>query len=542
MRSKYILIFFVLIIISMVNIGCIGKVYHSGNGLSELNLTVKPDKEIVCRNQSIQIYFNLTNQEKNVKAYDFNLVALLSKSLALPSQTIRISNEKGKMANEDNEGKLSIYSNFNNHNEGRGDSAEISPDGIMKIHLTSLNKSEKISVKYITNVENKMSQEPQKICSIEGFHWDYIKNNKNKLIKSFKIINNKPVINEFNINVEPEYNITCSNGPNETLFRHSNINLTSKCYDSDNDKISIEYFYKKIGSNSPPDGIESWSEISDLGTYQFQIKASDLYDSNFTNNSKFFNVVDLIEYQRSPASYILLVQALFVAILILIYIHLISKKPSLLENKQIFIKYVVIPILITTHLLIYYYYFCSNNYYRSLVWIESSMMIVSYLLFTMYTLCDGNRCQLLGHWDFCKTIIGMFISVLLFHYFLPSILSQKILYTVLLAIFLNFLRLILVNRHKIKDTISISTKKSNSTISMIGMIIGHVAVISVIIYIVMPIPTFRPKLDILDLIIIEIMGIAWLIFTIELGLYPDRLAEFIKSDISIKEILKSALK
>ncbi|MCX6681157.1 MAG: hypothetical protein NTX42_12450 [Methanothrix sp.] len=615
----------------MVRIGCMGGVDHSGDRLSELNLTVIPDKEIVGRDQCIQIYFNIINIEKDVDAHDFNLVALLSKSLAVPSQTIRIGNENGKMVNESNEGKISIYSNFNNHNEGRGDSAEIGPDRIMKIHLTSLNKKEKILVKYITKVENETSQEPQDICLIKTFQWDYKKNDKNKLVESFKVTNNKPVITEFNVNVEPECNITCSNGPNVTVFRYSKINFSSKCYDSDNDQIYIEYFDKKIGSN-----IESGSEIIDLGTHQFQIKACDLIDNNFTNNSKFLEVVDLVEYHRSRDSYISLVQALFVAILILIFIHVLSKKPSIWANKQRLtihiIPILIIPILILTHLGLYYYYFCSDNHYRSLVWIESSMMIVSFLLFTIYMLCNENDCHPLNWWNFGKIIIGLFSGVLSFHYFLPSILSQRILIAVLLAIFLDFLRFILVNRHTIKDTISPSTKELkyvfswdkipgkdegrlkefltkkfgidwvknakierienskaikvstennflslrlndkktevfleidngrtnkfiakmvnddlniyelNSTISVIGMIIAQVAVISVIVYIIMPIPTFRPKLEILDLIIIEIMEVAWLIFIIVLGLYPDKLAEFINSAISIKEILKSIFK
>jgi hypothetical protein len=299
----------------------------------------------------------------------------------------------------------------------------------------------------------------------------------------------------------------------------------------------VEYFDSKEGS------VENGSKLIALGEHHFRIRLTDAIGNYSLNNSTCFNVNDFVAYHRSLTFDLSMYEALFVSLLLLIFINTILRKSDLLQNKPKFTRYLFIPILLLTHICLYYYYFYYDYYYKNMIPLESAVLVITFLLFIYYIFCVGDSCTAFNGSELFKAAIGMFISVIIFNYFLPDILSQKIVYSGLLAVLLYSLHLILKNRDKIAATI-IPANKSNGRFSLIGIIVAQIAIISCAIYLIMltvqPI-SFKPSPKLLDLLIIEIMEGSLLITVLTCGLHPDRLSEILKSEVSKVDILKSKL-
>ena len=597
MREKKQIILIMLILISIIGIACPQERDHSSHKVSELNLTVNLDKNEIHLNQGIQVDFIIKNKEKenDQKAYakDVYLSASLSKSLAGPKEKLRIESN-GTAGSIGTDGEVEISSDFNRHHPDSGDWAEIRPDRLISIHFPDLDPGEKIGIRYKTKYIKNLCQDPQPICYIpeKAFNWSIAKQNiQGPFIPKIKGLNYKPIIESFNVSIKPEYNITYPNATNCTIFEHSQIFFASKTCDLDDENKNasgLKYFDYKIDPYSTPIRINSGDYIDDSGMHQFQIEASDLIESNSINNSTYFRVIDLVSYHRSLTVDLVMYVILFTSLVAFFYRFLRESNQiqdrTKLTGSLIFIIFVI-------HIGLYLYYNPSVGYYKSLVLLESAASINAFLLFLFYISCEGASCKPINNLDLAIAVFSISLTITLFHYILPEILSQPIVYIALIIALLISLQFVLKIKDKIApnsqknsaksglssanptledvgidaseatisfsytdtanptlEDVGIDRKKhadscgSNSRLSIIGIIAVELIVASCAIYLTMPLK-FESRFEVLDLLIIESMEVSLiLIVLVEGGLYSDRLAEKLESvKITLVQKLLSVL-
>jgi hypothetical protein len=565
LRKMHLIIIFILL--NIIGIACSQIKDPSGHERSELNLTVSFDKQEMYANQGVQIYFNFSNKERDPNAYanEVNFITGLSKSFAWPKEEMHIINN-GKQDSKDFNGELELCSNFNKHNPGRGDWAKILQDGTISIHFASLDSGEKISIKYITKYISNSIYDPQVLFTTNRFEWDVQKDNIEVPISPpFIRLNHNPKIDTFNVSALPIENIISWKARNCTILNQSKIFFYITPYDADNDTLNITYLDCKIDPYSPPIPFENGSTLNDTGMHQFRIKASDSIESNSTN-STYFGVTDLVKYHKNLITDVFDVnkyETLLPSWILLLISYIFLIKKDLLRNKTKLGRYLMlISILIVLILGIYYNH--PEGYYKSLLWLESGGLIISFLSYIFYILCAGESCILLNSSEFRRATIVMVTTVLIFHYFLPDILSRRESYTFLLASLLIFLIFILKVRDKI-EAIFINTNKvsvptpndlpslyeevenerkkhienneSKGHISTGTFIVVEIVLLSILIYFTATNITFKPRFALFDLVIIGIMEVSLLITVVATALHPDILIEIFESEVPLAKIL-----
>lgn len=484
---------------------------RSGSQASELNTTLSLLPNKIALNQEMEIIFNISNKDLGykTKAKNITFMASLSKSLAMPGEEIRTEKNECKQNNS-----LEICgSNFKS-----GDYALVKPDGTIIIWLANLSSKENKIIKYKTIYIQNGGQSGYKICSNVFFDWDRKMAGVNgPFIPEIRETNNK--IKSFNVNISPEHNITFQDDKNCTVFKNSRVSFSSNL---DENKHNISYKDIKLGVIPLMESIDSGDLVSDLGKHQFSIEVFDSEDISYMNSSRYYEVVDLIDYHRNlinifnifgkdkitiyPAFFILL----FICYIILYYLRRIepcgaSKCKTKnntnnicvhLENHNVKIKLFLIIILI--QLFLYYYYFCLVGVYKSLICLEAASAVAAFALLNIYIYYDNMPCKL----QFIKMEDGFpfafFILTIIFHWILPDI--PIILVTFIFLVLVDFILLILGKSQKESDNISMQQILWTIVLLILIIVIAFISKVP-----------FKTSFEPFELFIIELMEISFLI-------------------------------